>query len=106
MMLGIGLLWKKHPPKKINCIYGYRTNRSMKSQETWDFAHKQFGSMCIPCGAVTAVISAALMFIFKDYYEAASVVLLTLQCIVICFSIIPVEKKLKENFDDNGKAKK
>jgi len=25
----------KHPPKSINAIYGYRTARSMKNDETW-----------------------------------------------------------------------
>lgn len=33
-----GYIFLKHPPKKINWFYGYRTTSSMKSQERWDFA--------------------------------------------------------------------
>lgn len=27
LMIVFGVLWKKHPPKSINWIYGYRTRR-------------------------------------------------------------------------------
>lgn len=40
IILIVGFIMLKRPPKKINRIYGYRTKRSMKSQEQWDFAQK------------------------------------------------------------------
>ena len=33
------------PPKGINPIYGYRTKRSMKDQESWDFA-QEHANLC------------------------------------------------------------
>ncbi|HMP98127.1 MAG TPA: SdpI family protein [Cyclobacteriaceae bacterium] len=48
-LLVIGYLFMRFPPKKINHFYGYRTPRSMRSQEAWDFANKY---------------SSALMFYF------------------------------------------
>lgn len=41
LMLGpfillIGYLFKRFPPRKINSWYGYRTPRSMRSQQAWD----------------------------------------------------------------------
>ena len=36
IMVGIGARFLKHPPKTINALYGYRTARSMKNQETWN----------------------------------------------------------------------
>jgi len=33
-----GFIMLKWPPKKINSLYGYRTKRSMKNQENWDFS--------------------------------------------------------------------
>jgi len=30
IMIGVGYMMYKHPPKSINAIYGYRTARSMK----------------------------------------------------------------------------
>ena len=38
MMLAIGLLWRRHPPKDINSLYGYRTPRSTHSRAAWAFA--------------------------------------------------------------------
>jgi len=38
IMIGVGYMMYKHPPKSINAIYGYRTARSMKNDETWKFA--------------------------------------------------------------------
>lgn len=35
-----GLIMLKFPPNKINFLYSYRTNSSMKSQEIWQFAQK------------------------------------------------------------------
>ncbi len=34
------IITHRFPPGKINYLYGYRTNRSMKSQDRWDFAQK------------------------------------------------------------------
>ena len=38
-MVGFGAVFLRRPPRKINGAYGYRTARSMASQEAWDFAH-------------------------------------------------------------------
>ena len=39
VMLFFGQRFLNKPPKKINSLYGYRTSRSMKNQQTWDCAH-------------------------------------------------------------------
>ena len=36
----VGVVFWMYPPKKINEFYGYRTTRSRKSQEAWDFAQR------------------------------------------------------------------
>ena len=38
-MLLLGWLLKKFPPKKINHLYGYRTQWSMKNEATWEAAN-------------------------------------------------------------------
>ena len=35
MMIGIGAFFAKKIPAKINRIYGYRTDISMKNKDTW-----------------------------------------------------------------------
>lgn len=37
-MVGLSLVLWKWPPNSVNQLYGYRTKRSMASQEAWDYA--------------------------------------------------------------------
>jgi uncharacterized membrane protein len=39
VILLIALLFRNYPPKRVNNWYGYRTPRSMRSQEAWDSAN-------------------------------------------------------------------
>ena len=45
IMIFGGLMMYRHPPKKINGVYGYRTSRSMKNMQTWRFAHRCCGRL-------------------------------------------------------------
>ena len=49
VMLFFGRRFLTKPPKSINSLYGYRTARSMKNQQTWDFAHRVCGKLCWLC---------------------------------------------------------
>jgi uncharacterized membrane protein len=54
LMLVLSYIFKRFPPKKINHWYGYRTSRSMRSQEAWDCANLYcinafFGISVITC---------------------------------------------------------
>ncbi|MBE6023390.1 MAG: SdpI family protein [Cellulosilyticum sp.] len=44
-MIGFGYYFSKKAPKEINNVLGYRTSRSMKNKETWQFAHNYFGKL-------------------------------------------------------------
>lgn len=43
LMFGFGAYFRKNAPKEINPYFGYRTKRSMRNQETWQYAHKHCG---------------------------------------------------------------
>ena len=96
-----GYLMYRHTPKTINGLVGYRTNRSMINQDTWDFANKYCASLWIKLGIITSVISF-LIYILFDVNEAVSIVIVLIQTFLLLFSIIPVEKALKNTFDENG----
>lgn len=106
MMLFFGIIFKKHPPGKVNMAYGYRTTRSMKNQETWDFAHEYCGTVWKRAGGIllvlTMTVSMAGFFMDDDGFGALSVVLNMLQIAVLIGSVYPVEKALKDNFNENG----
>ncbi len=106
LMLFFGITFKKHPPGKVNMAYGYRTARSMKNQETWEFAHEYCGMIWKRAGGIMLVLTMAVsltgFFTDADGFGMLSIVLNTLQIAALIGSIYPVEKALKENFNENG----
>ncbi len=100
----LGIIMKKHPPKKINDLYGYRTVRSMKSQAAWDFAQVLSGKEVIKIGIVDFVLTFVLIpFIITKNLQVIttlSIIMLVIQVVSIFFVIVGVEKSLKENFPD------
>lgn len=109
MMIAIGGSWRKRPPKSINWIYGYRTTRSMKSQEAWEFAHKYVGELWFKLGIITIIISLIFLFILSFTNDATAekmfVAWSLIQAILLIIPIIPTEIALKKNFDNYGKQK-
>lgn len=107
IMVVFGTIFGTHIPKKINTIYGYRTTRSMKNQDTWQFAHKYWGGLWIRLGIIVLIPSVLLSLLFfyfpsKNAMAVFSLVTVMLQTIVLVISIVPVEKALKRTFDENG----
>lgn len=49
-------LFYRFPPKKINYIYGFRTSRSMRSQEAWDCANRYSSVALIIVSVLTCVV--------------------------------------------------
>lgn len=105
IMIIVGYLMYKHPPKKINAFYGYRTSRSMKNDETWKFAHDYCGRLWIKLGFVLIIptIIAMLPFVHGSVKNIAIVTLIAqfIQVLVLILSVIPVESALKKNFEDD-----
>lgn len=109
MMIIFGVIFIKRPPRNINVIYGYRTARSMKSREAWEFAHRYHGRLWLWAGIAMLPPSLAVMALFAGRGDdvlglAAGAVSLT-QCALMLLSIIPTERALKRNFDENGEKK-
>ena len=107
MMAGFGLLLMKNPPKKINSVYGYRTRRSVRSQETWDFAHYYFGKLWLVCGLVSIPVFLIPICLVlgksEQVISMTGLIVLGLQTLLLLVTIILTERALKNNFDDFGK---
>jgi uncharacterized membrane protein len=84
----------KFPPKKINGIYGYRTSKSMKSQENWDTAQRYSSRLMLKQGLGILAIAGLLnvLPLPEEVAEIISVALLILSVIVL---FVQTEKKLK-----------
>lgn len=108
-MLFFGRRFQRKPPERVNSVYGYRTARSMKSQQTWDFAHRYCGRLWFRLGLVLLPVSicATLLSLGKeiDTIGIWCAVVEGVQLVVLIGSIFPVEQALKHNFDDLGRKR-
>ena len=105
-MIVFGRHFMHNPPKEINGSYGYRTSMSMKSRETWDFAHRYFGRLWFILGLMLLPLSAAAMlFLLGESVKAignSSLIIMAFQLLFLIIPIFPTERALKKNFDRFG----
>lgn len=90
----IGVVMKWRPPRRINGVYGYRTNRSMKNQRLWDEANRYSAMWMIYIGVFFIVIGF-IVARFVQGMEGLGIlagVFLTVQLLVF----VMVERRLKE----------
>lgn len=103
-VLAAGYYYKNHVPKTMRS--GYRTRRSTLSRETWVYAHRTLGRLWRPLGWVLLTVSFFGMFgilmVNRDALEHATTVLVMLQAAALLVSLIPVERALRQNFDETG----
>lgn len=94
-----GLIMAKYPPKKINPIYGYRTLRSMQSQEAWNYAQRVSSRRMVLSGiAGLLVFIAAWMLEFSEGIHAMLMIATLILSLV--YVVYNVERNLKKKFPD------
>ena len=92
----------KYPPKKINTLYGYRTNRSMKNKEIWDFANTYSAKFLLNFSLLTCIIQ--IIFIYKDPHSETLLLISWLIFVLFAgFGIWRTELELNKYFDKEGK---
>ncbi len=106
LMVIMGRVFVKHPPKTINNVYGYRTVLSRKNQQTWDYAHDCCGRLWQKTGLVMCLLTLLVALPVKDRGDTVVGWVLgiwvCLQCAVLILSVPAVERKLKKRFDGDG----
>ena len=109
LMFISGIIMWKHPPKDINKIIGYRTARSMKNTDTWNFAHNLCGKIWLIMGILMLTLSVIVLCLF--YNSTQKIIAITagiicsIQITVMLLSILPTEFALKMKFTDEGTRK-
>ena len=106
-MIGLGQLFVRRAPKDINGFFGYRTKRSMKNRDTWEFAHEYIGRLWAIGGTVLLPISVIPMLVVlgqdDDIVGMVGGVITALQIIPLVGAIFLTESTLKKNFDELGR---
>ena len=109
IMLLFGAIFMKSAPKRINYLFGYRTDMSMKNRDTWDFAHKHIGKLWFRLGflLIPTTVIPMLFVIGKTENTVGTVGLLVgfINTIVLIVPIIFTEKALNKAFDKDGNRK-
>ena len=98
-MLLLGWLLKKFPPKKINHLYGYRTQRSMKNQSTWEAANTYSTLVFFKVSLYSFLIPVALYFLYPQLNVLITIITNTLLLLYVLYA---TEKDLKTRFDTQG----
>ena len=105
IFLVVGIVFWMCPPKKINGLYGYRTTRSRKSQEAWDFAQRYSAKLMTMFGLAALVLAAVAhwlrncLCINSDYLMLYDIcITLLLPIIVAIPPIILTELELRKRF--------
>jgi uncharacterized membrane protein len=108
LLIIIGLIMSRFPPKKINGFYGYRMPSSMKNQQTWDEVNRFSAHSMIKAGFVTTligVIITALLATTKlpvDVFALVSIMSMMASGIIpAVFIIVATEKHLTRTFGNN-----
>lgn len=99
-----------NPPEEINGLYGYRTARSMKNRETWQFAHGVCGRFWFRWGLV--LIPLTILGLVPAWGKPVSraswigLLICLVQLLFLAGAIAPTERALKKTFDHNGIRRK
>lgn len=108
-MIGFGKYFIKGGPKDVNGVLGYRTSRSMRNKETWEFAHRYCGRLWLVLGTIMLIVSVIVMcFVIGkeiDVIGNFGAIVCGVQLVFLVGSIIPTEIALKKEFDKQGNRK-
>ena len=109
LMIGFGRSFSKKAPDKINCLFGYRTQRSMKNRETWNFAHHYIGRLWFFGGLIFLPLSVIpLICVFGkeiDLIGTVGGIVIGPQLLLLIGTVFPTEHALKKNFDPYGRRR-
>ena len=100
-MLLLGWSLKKFPPKKINHLYGYRTQRSMKNQATWEAANTYSSLVFFKVSLYSFFIPVALYFLYPQLNVLFTIITNTLLLLYVLYA---TENHLKASFDTQGNS--
>jgi len=89
IMLLLGLIMTKFPPKNINKWYGYRTASSMKSQQAWNEANRYSAKMMITTGLILLIAGIALTVLMNYLITDKQKVEVLMMGITIAMGILP-----------------
>lgn len=100
LIIIVGFLMYKYPPKKPNWVVGYRTRNSMKDKDVWGIANRYCGNVWIKLGSIMLVLSFLLHALewFRKimFSEIFLSIIIICQVVLLVLTIVIVEGKIKK----------
>lgn len=103
LFLALGSLVSRHPPRKLNIYYGYRTRRSMLNQDTWTVAN-QFSTQLMIRVAKPCILLGVICACFIPF-PAITIVAAGATLVMVAVILWLTERRLTSLFDRNGHRK-
>ena len=93
MFISISYLFMKFYPKEINSVVGYRTKRSMRSQEAWELSNSHAGKLLLRYSLLVAVLQLMLYVFFGGFVSLLG--MLGAWIVMLIIAIVQTERLLK-----------
>lgn len=90
-----GFIQFKFPPKSINAFYGYRTNKSMRNQKSWDFEQLYSSKLMMKLGLMLTLMGM-IGLIYTPSETIGAIIAIGLLIATVVTLALKVENKLKE----------
>ena len=101
-MLIIFIIYFLYPPKKINYLYGYKTKRSMRNNETWTFANKYDAKLLVNFSIYSLFIPPILYFLYPENNFIMTIIIHTALILsVLYFTELQLKIKFKKEENHN-----
>ena len=104
-LAAMGLAGLIVPPRRPNWWYGYRTPRSMRSQEAWEDANRIASLLLVLVGFLSLNTGLTCWFLTRRPNIAVTIVALVTSVLALALFAL-VELYLARNFNRDGKPKR
>ena len=101
IMVFSGAYFMKRSPGKINMLFGYRTELSMKNRDTWETAHRIIGRYWLIMGLAMLPVCIIPALIAPEN-DVLMTVIMFITLIPLLMGIILTEIRLHRIFDNDG----
>lgn len=102
LLLLVAILFRAFPPRRVNSLYGYRTPRSMRNDDTWKEANRYSANLMVGLSGLLVVFQAILLWTLGARTSLLLSTGLTVGVLVIL--IVCTEVHLGRLFDEDGKS--
>ena len=89
------------PARRPTWWRGYRSRRSMRSQQAWDEANRLAAQLLLLAGILSLNTALTCWFLSKEQGTAIGIVLLV-SCSLLVLTVVITEIDLERNFDRDG----